>query len=211
MYRIPDELVTSIRFVRALTPYAIGDIVSGDEYRTWPEANRRGIVDQGYVELIGGQPAEGARALERGDLVRVVVPRSDHLFDVVEGRKINDYALTDEAASALADEMPLEPPQEAERADKWTGAYIERDDQVVQEDPEAGIVVTATTGEPVDLEITNSGRFGGGNYLDQEAERAPQKRGRPKGSKNKTKPKPKPEAVRKKAPGESGEVPAAAE
>jgi hypothetical protein len=111
MYRLPDELVNEVRFVRPLNPYKIGDRVSGDEFRTWPETNRRAIVDQGYVELLGGQPAEAIAALDQGALVRVVVPRSDTLFDVVEGRKINETPMTDEAATILADALPVGMPE----------------------------------------------------------------------------------------------------
>jgi hypothetical protein len=112
MYRLPDELVNEVRFVRPLNPYKIGDRVSGDEFRTWPETNRRAIIDQGYVELIGGQPAEAMAALDQGALVRVVVPRSDTLFDVVEGRKINEQPMTDEAATLLADALPVGMPED---------------------------------------------------------------------------------------------------
>lgn len=179
MYRLPDELVASVRFVRALNPYKIGDIVAGDEYRTWPEANRRAIVDQGFIELIGGQPEAGAAALDRGDLVRVVVPRKDSLFDVVEGRKINETPLTDEAATALADEVP-------EPVEDHAPRLIEADHDPA---PEPAVDLPerpedAIENEPATESPSPRKRTGGG---------------RPKGSKNKPK-KPKPARRQIKAP-----------
>jgi hypothetical protein len=110
MFRLPDADVRLVRFVRPLNPYKIGDEVTGDEYRTWPEQNRRAIVDQGFVQLIGEEEANpAAAALAKGDTVRVLVPRDDGQFDVLEGRKINAKPLGEAEAESLAN-GPGEPP-----------------------------------------------------------------------------------------------------
>jgi hypothetical protein len=103
-FRIPDHEVASIRFVRPLNPYTVGSSVDGDEFRSWPEANRRAIVDQGFVELVK-KPSlfREAPQIPDPEIIRVVVPRADDLFDVVEGKIINAAPLSDEDASALAE------------------------------------------------------------------------------------------------------------
>jgi hypothetical protein len=186
-YRIPDEQVGSVRFVRALHPYNIGDVVDGDEFRTWPETNRRAIIDQGFIELMSrGQPAEGVRALDAGELVRVVVPREDGRFDVVEGRKINTQPMDERTADGLADAKPG-PTEEAVR----TNYRI--DDTFLGAD-----------GQPARLEFSRASTA----IIPTDAEIKEKRRGgRPKGSKNK--PKPKEKAPRR--PRKARELAAAAE
>lgn len=125
-FRIPDNEVSGARVVRPFDSYKLNDTISAADIAKWPEQNWKAMVDQGMVELIRREsPAASDIPLPYsigGALVRVVVPREDGRFDVVEGARINPEPLDEAAAEALADRIADAGPTVAQDAPKEISA-----------------------------------------------------------------------------------------
>lgn len=79
-------------FTRAGESLKSGYQLSADEILSMPVANRRALIDAGYLEVY--PKAEG--------LERFVIQVSKNRYDVIEGRKLNEKGLSEEEANALA-------------------------------------------------------------------------------------------------------------
>jgi len=79
-----------------------GDRLSGDEVRAIPIANRSALIDSHFLEVFPTSgylpPSDGPN----GELY--MVHRGAGMYDVIEGRRLNDEPLEKEAAEALIDE-----------------------------------------------------------------------------------------------------------
>ena len=74
-----------------------GDELSADEVRAIPVANRRALVDAGYIE-VWPMP----RRADVSEMERHVVSRGAGKYDVIAGVKLNDELLSRDEAAALA-------------------------------------------------------------------------------------------------------------
>lgn len=74
-----------------------GDMLSGDEVRAIPVANRRALIDAGYIEV---WPKSGEAAGSAGE--RHIVHRGKGQFDVIAGVKLNAEPMSKEDAEELA-------------------------------------------------------------------------------------------------------------
>lgn len=80
-----------------------GDKLTGDEVRSIPAANLTALIDSHYIELFP-LPTAGIFAPTPLPGDRFMVHRGGGLFDVIEGRRLNDEPLSQDAAEALVDE-----------------------------------------------------------------------------------------------------------
>ena len=70
--------------------------MSADDVRAIPVANRRALVDAGYIE-VWPKPRADVAALERH-----VISRGGGRYDVYAGVKLNDHGLSKDEADELA-------------------------------------------------------------------------------------------------------------
>lgn len=69
-----------------------GDLLTGDEVRSLPVANRNALIENRFLEIWPAGPTQGKRFL---------VHLGRGKYDVIEGRKVNAVSVTKEEAEAL--------------------------------------------------------------------------------------------------------------
>lgn len=79
-----------------------GDRLTADEVRAIPIANRSALIDSHFLELF--PTPEFALTSLPMPADRFMVHRGAGMYDVIEGRRLNDEPLAKEAAEALVDE-----------------------------------------------------------------------------------------------------------
>lgn len=78
-----------------------GKTLTAEQILAMPEANRRALIEKGYIVVYPKPPeTETVAAPAKGK--RHVVATGFGRYDVIEGRKLNKKALTKEEAQALA-------------------------------------------------------------------------------------------------------------
>ena len=74
-----------------------GDMLDGNSVRSIPVANRRALIDAGYIEV---WPKSGEASGSAGE--RHIVHRGKGQFDVIAGVKLNAEPMSKEDAEELA-------------------------------------------------------------------------------------------------------------
>lgn len=72
------------------------DMMTADEVRAIPTANRRALTEQQYIEIWPSHESAAA------DMPRHIVSRGAGKYDVIAGVKLNEHLLSKDEAEALA-------------------------------------------------------------------------------------------------------------
>ena len=86
---------------RQITP---GTVLSREEVLAFPVINRRALADKRYIDLFPRNPENPRGAEEKAE--RFVISAGFGRFFVIEGKKLNDEAITREEAYALCGMKP---------------------------------------------------------------------------------------------------------
>jgi hypothetical protein len=92
---------------KQMTP---GTVLSREEIMAFPAVNRSALANKRYIDLFPRNPGNPQGSDEKGE--RYVISAGFGRFFVIEGKKLNDEAITREEAYALCG---MEPPTKGKR------------------------------------------------------------------------------------------------
>lgn len=99
-HKLPGPAVVGgARVKRPMTVFGLrllpGYVMTAEEVNAIPHNNRLAMISNGYIEVWSGVP-------EAEKTKRFVISLGFGKYDVIEGRKLNDGAMTKDEANALA-------------------------------------------------------------------------------------------------------------